>query len=520
MRLDVPEERQRGAGRQLHHLEVIEPQALAGVTDVDRHRLSVGALVGLRHHRPAAAWAIHGGKDNAGGRGFRWTVVNQRYTRGVPTWSKLGRSFNPDDTATFRRQESTLTLLNLGVLAALSAVHLGFVGMLGPPPRLLLVLFAARFVEQTALLAWWQTRTDALTPRALLAWAHTSVWVGVGFAALVLALATHEDSHYQILLILPLLSAAFRFSMPLVVSIALLAAALTIGQVWLAARARPQMVPGEYLRSRDDVAHLPCGEPGGHTAHRGPPDAGARVARPRRGARDGARTVDGRGEVRGRRPAGECGARTEIRNPVAMIASSLATAIRPHTSAEVRAELFGIAEREAQRLERVTSDFLAYARPRPIDGREMPLSAALSYTADLVRSRAAERGLRLVADDIPDVVARFDPTQVHQALLNLAANAIEATPAGGTVTLSAAEGADVIFRVLNSGPAIAPDVVDRLFEPFFTTRPAGTGLGLPIARSIARAHGGDLVLAINDATAVAFDVRVPAASTTRAHAQG
>ena len=211
----------------------------------------------------------------------------------------------------------------------------------------------------------------------------------------------------------------------------------------------------------------------------------------------------------------------EIRNPVAMIASSLATAIRPHTSAEVRAELFGIAEREAQRLERVTSDFLAYARPRPIDGREMPLSAALSYTADLVRSRAAERGLRLVADDIPDVVARFDPTQVHQALLNLAANAIEATPAGGTVTLSAwQEGADVIFRVLNSCPAIAPDVVDRLFEPFFTTRPAGTGLGLPIARSIARAHGGDLVLAINDATAVAFDVRVPAASTTRAHAQG
>jgi signal transduction histidine kinase len=158
----------------------------------------------------------------------------------------------------------------------------------------------------------------------------------------------------------------------------------------------------------------------------------------------------------------------------------------------------------------VTGDFLAYARPRPIDGRAIPLSAALGYTADLVRSRGAERGVALVVEAPSEVIATFDPTQLHQALLNLALNAIDAAPAGGRVTLSAwQDGDDVTFRVRNSGLAIPTEVVDRLFEPFFTTRPTGTGLGLPIAQSIARAHGGDLVLVINDSTGVAFDLRVP-----------
>jgi signal transduction histidine kinase len=104
-----------------------------------------------------------------------------------------------------------------------------------------------------------------------------------------------------------------------------------------------------------------------------------------------------------------------------------------------------------------------------------------------------------------------DAALVHQALLNLATNALEAAPAGGTVALSAqlAADSDVEFSVQNSGPAIPGPVQARLFEPFFTTKPRGTGLGLAISRKIARAHGGDLQLLRNETDRVRFTLTLP-----------
>jgi signal transduction histidine kinase len=98
-----------------------------------------------------------------------------------------------------------------------------------------------------------------------------------------------------------------------------------------------------------------------------------------------------------------------------------------------------------------------------------------------------------------------DASQIEGALLNLCLNAIDAMAANGSVAITAVKGnGSLRIDVANSGPAISAANMDRIFEPFFTTKPAGTGLGLAIARSVARAHGGDLWVSRNEDGNVVF----------------
>ena len=90
---------------------------------------------------------------------------------------------------------------------------------------------------------------EPLPPARVHLWAHLSTSIGLGFGLLVISLGTFEDSHYPVLFVLPLLSAAFRFSLASAMAVALLASAMTIGQVWVHGRARPLMAPGQYFES-------------------------------------------------------------------------------------------------------------------------------------------------------------------------------------------------------------------------------------------------------------------------------
>ena len=421
----------------------------------------------------------------------------------------LESPFDPADFATFRRQETTLIVLNLAVLAALAAMHVAFVSLLGPPPRLVLMALGARFAEQTAVLAWLQGRTEPLTPRAVLAWSRVSVWVGLTFGVLVISLGTYEDSHYPILFVLPLLSAAFRFSFPAALATMVFASSLTIAQVWVSGRSRPQMAPSEYFESVTIALIYAVVTPV--------------VAMLVRGLRqrelDLRQHADVLQETRDRLVAEEKFAAVgrlasavahEVRNPVAMIVSSLATATKPTTSPALRDEMFGIAGREASRLERVTTDFLAYARPRAVDARETSVASALAYVGDLLRSQAEGRGVRVAIERDEALIVSADAFQLHQALLNLGLNAVHAAAPGSTVRLRGSATPSIVrLAVENTGPAIPDDIVARLFEPFFTTRPEGTGLGLSIARNIARAHGGDVALAENTQEMVRFEIALP-----------
>jgi two-component system, NtrC family, sensor histidine kinase HydH len=198
----------------------------------------------------------------------------------------------------------------------------------------------------------------------------------------------------------------------------------------------------------------------------------------------------------------------EIRNPVAMISSSLATA--KGLSGKEREEMFAIASEEAERLVTLTTDFLAYARPRAPKLTLSSVSDTVAYVADACRALASQKGVELEVDASGSLLTENDSGQLQQALINLVMNAVQASAPGGRVWLRARDGnRRVTIDVENCGSPIPEPELSRIFEPFFTTRPQGSGLGLAIARNIALAHHGDLRLAVNGPERVCFSLTLP-----------
>jgi signal transduction histidine kinase len=204
----------------------------------------------------------------------------------------------------------------------------------------------------------------------------------------------------------------------------------------------------------------------------------------------------------------------EIRNPVAMIASSLATAARAGQDEAERKEMFAIAAKEAARLEQLTTDFLVYARPRAVQIGRANVADMLNYVATVARAHAANKGVAIDVLADHDLEGDFDAGQVQQALLNLVLNAIDACGRGDWVSLKAEKngGAAIWIDVIDPAGPIPGDTVGRIFEPLFTTKQGGNGLGLAIARNIVRAHGGDIVLRNNEPGRVCFSIEIPAYS--------
>jgi signal transduction histidine kinase len=204
----------------------------------------------------------------------------------------------------------------------------------------------------------------------------------------------------------------------------------------------------------------------------------------------------------------------EIRNPVAMISSSLAMAKNLAIDSEQRDEMCRIAAREADRLEQLTTDFLSFARPRPPETSPTAVLDTLQYVASVCRARAVERQVAIEVEAAESLEAELDAAQIQQALLNLVMNAVDASPRGAPVQLKADwDGLSAVrVWVTNRGSEIPETVLPRIFEPFFTTKPGGTGLGLAIARNIARAHGGDLSISSNQPDNICFCLRLPAAT--------
>ncbi len=167
--------------------------------------------------------------------------------------------------------------------------------------------------------------------------------------------------------------------------------------------------------------------------------------------------------------------------------------------------------RTARRGCAVTENLLRFARPPDPRVEAVDAASVARDAAALLAPEAGRRGVvvEVLADDVPPL--RADPSELHQVVLNLLANAVTFTPAGGRVEVSLRrEGEDGILSVRDTGPGIAPEHLPRLFEPFFTTRGAeGTGLGLAVSHRIARAHGGDITAANAPGGGALFEVRLP-----------
>jgi signal transduction histidine kinase len=415
------------------------------------------------------------------------------------------------DFAAFRRQETVQILLNLAVLAGLMLVHTIFRPVVGRLSAAAGLAFALRFAMQLAEVIFLNDARTALGPRATWWYARLSIVANICFTALASHLSLGQESHYAVLMVIPVIAAAFRLSALGLAATLLVVIGLTIGLVWIpVGAASPAATLTESFEASTvslifvvvaAVVRLVAAQ------------LWRREAELRKSVEDLAATRDRLVREENLAAVGRLASAIahEVRNPVSMIASAVATARRPETTPDLRAEVFDILTQESQRLERLTEDFLAYARQRPPRLRRSSLAEALDLVAGLVRARAEELG---VAMDVEcrDAPTTADPFQLQQALLNLAMNALEATPRGGALRLAArAEPGGAVFSVENTGPALSAAVVGRLGEPFFTTKPRGTGLGLAIARTIARAHGGEITLAENVPGRVRFELRIAVA---------
>ncbi len=168
---------------------------------------------------------------------------------------------------------------------------------------------------------------------------------------------------------------------------------------------------------------------------------------------------------------------------------------------------------EVARLNGIVQEFLQLARAPALQRESVGVATLRHEVTSLMHAEANARGVYLtlqVPEGLPSVAV--DPQQLKQALINLLLNAIQATPPGGSVqVMAAAEPEALRIAVTDSGSGIAPEMMDRIFDPYFTTKPEGTGLGLPIALRIIQAHDGTLDVSSALGRGTTVEVRLPIA---------
>ncbi|MFN7131053.1 MAG: GAF domain-containing protein, partial [Myxococcales bacterium] len=204
----------------------------------------------------------------------------------------------------------------------------------------------------------------------------------------------------------------------------------------------------------------------------------------------------------------------EVRNPLGVIFNSLGPIRKSLVPGSNGAMLLDIVSEEADRLNRIVGDLLDFARPTEPSFLAESLESLLSGACDAVTTVAQENGVKVLSSFEALPLVRGDARMLRQAFINLVTNAVQAMPRGGTVTVRATEevrGGRVGARVevADTGPGIPPHLLDRIFQPFFTTKASGTGLGLAVVKRIIDRHSGELWVDSKPGAGSTFTVWLP-----------
>ena len=208
----------------------------------------------------------------------------------------------------------------------------------------------------------------------------------------------------------------------------------------------------------------------------------------------------------------------EIRNPLAGIAGVIEIVSRDLPPNSPARSVIKDAKEEALQINRILTELLDTARPRPPQFRVSDICLTAEHAVMFARQQAVTKRITIemeVTGDIPPV--DHDPNQINQVLLNLLLNAIQSMDKPGAVrVLLETDSDDVLIAVTDEGKGIAPENLPNIFRPFFTTKGHGTGLGLSLARRTVEAHGGQIDVASEVGKGSRFEIRLPIAREKQA----
>ena len=215
----------------------------------------------------------------------------------------------------------------------------------------------------------------------------------------------------------------------------------------------------------------------------------------------------------------------EVRNPLASIGLYAQMLVEDLADRPETASLAGKISGAVDRIDTIVRDVLRFARDTSVQPRCVTVAELVEQALENCRATLAEMDVSVVTEAVAGDPLRVevDPTLMVQAIANVIRNAAEAmaeTPDGSRTIRVRAErsmrrlpggerGDRIVIAVEDSGPGIAPEVLERMFNPFFTTRPTGTGLGLAIVHRIVEAHDGHVVVSNRDEGGATVELCVP-----------
>jgi two-component system sensor histidine kinase PilS (NtrC family) len=206
----------------------------------------------------------------------------------------------------------------------------------------------------------------------------------------------------------------------------------------------------------------------------------------------------------------------EIRNPLASLSGAIEALVRELPADPGRERLVEIVLRESERLNRIIRDFLEYARPAPMASHAVDLADLLEEVVLLVEHRSLPAELKVIREYGEKLPARVDPQQVRQAIWNLCINAVQAMPEGGELRV----GGRVVpgggpprlqLWISDTGQGIAETDLPQIFEPFFSTKAEGSGIGLALVYRVVQDHGGQIEVRSQPGTGTSFMLILPSA---------
>lgn len=202
----------------------------------------------------------------------------------------------------------------------------------------------------------------------------------------------------------------------------------------------------------------------------------------------------------------------EIRNPLSSIKGIASYYKDKFEDGSEDKEMAGVMIEEVDRLSRVISELLEFARPTKLNLKPSNLNELLKHSARLIEQEATAKNVQVQMDLNPDSVrADVDPDRLTQCFLNLYLNALQVMENGGQLTIRSSTRGDgsVVIDIKDNGAGISPDDLGKIFDPYYTTKPKGTGLGLPIVHKIIEAHQGQVKVRSTVGQGTVFSIILP-----------